>query len=368
VCHIITTIDRGGAEKQLLTLIENQSKLYSPIYIVPLKGKSELLYDFNLIDNVIVLNEFSKLGTLKQIFALKRILGDFAPDFIHLHLPRAELIFALTSLITKMAQGARVITSRHNDEKFWPSAPKWLSSLTSRFALKPVDAVIAISNAVSQRLISTKEVGFRVPIFVIYYSQNLANIRQNNRFEEKHVLQSVRFLFLGRFVDQKNILFLLNVFKIHQQRFKYDVLNLYGSGPLLNRILDMNVNNVFIHEKEANVDPLLNSNHCLILPSKYEGFGLVLLEAMKAGTPIICSKISAIPEVVGSNYPGLYCPDSTRGLLKKMASTRDVGVLKSWSIAGQKRVLKFDPRIMTQSISEAYEGLGRRTYRTRNNP
>jgi mannosyltransferase len=44
-----------------------------------------------------------------------------------------------------------------------------------------------------------------------------------------------------------------------------------------------------------------NLTHCLLYPSSYEGFGLPLLEAQKAGCPIIAANASSIPEVVGQS-------------------------------------------------------------------
>ena len=43
----------------------------------------------------------------------------------------------------------------------------------------------------------------------------------------------------------------------------------------------------------------------LVLGSDYEGFGLVLLEAMSAGTPILATRVSAIPEIVVDGETGL---------------------------------------------------------------
>ena len=53
----------------------------------------------------------------------------------------------------------------------------------------------------------------------------------------------------------------------------------------------------FISDEE--LDSLMRRTLCLIYPSLYEGFGLPLLEAMKVGTPVITSNVTAMPEVAG---------------------------------------------------------------------
>ncbi|MFT6797695.1 MAG: glycosyltransferase involved in cell wall biosynthesis, partial [Maribacter sp.] len=62
-----------------------------------------------------------------------------------------------------------------------------------------------------------------------------------------------------------------------------------------------------------------NLAHCLLYPSSYEGFGLPLLEAQKAGCPIIATNTSSIPEVV----------EQSGILIDEISSTKIVeGVLK----------------------------------------
>lgn len=57
----------------------------------------------------------------------------------------------------------------------------------------------------------------------------------------------------------------------------------------------------FVHlsnVSNSNLNILYNNALCLLYPSLYEGFGIPLIEAQKAGCPVICSKNSSIPEVV----------------------------------------------------------------------
>src|SRR5262249_47674646 len=60
-----------------------------------------------------------------------------------------------------------------------------------------------------------------------------------------------------------------------------------------------------------------------VLPSEWEAFGLVLLEAMAAGVPIVATSVGAIPEVLGGGAAGLIVPyddpSSLAGALERLA-------------------------------------------------
>lgn len=67
--------------------------------------------------------------------------------------------------------------------------------------------------------------------------------------------------------------------------------------PHQTRLLSLN--------KPSDLNLFYNAATCYIQPSLYEGFGLPVLEAMQAGTPVICSNASSLPEVAG-NAPVMY--------------------------------------------------------------
>lgn len=62
---------------------------------------------------------------------------------------------------------------------------------------------------------------------------------------------------------------------------------------------------------------MLSAASCVAVPSRIEGFGIVPLEAMKVGTPVVCSNAGALPEVVGDAAP-LLDPDDAEGFAREI--------------------------------------------------
>jgi glycosyltransferase involved in cell wall biosynthesis len=86
---------------------------------------------------------------------------------------------------------------------------------------------------------------------------------------------------------------------------------------------------------------LLESHHCLAVPSFYEGFGIVYLEAMGFGAPVIASTAGAVPEVVDDGREGfLVSPGDVEALTESIGTLiRDRNLLLAMSLAARKRSL-----------------------------
>lgn len=100
---------------------------------------------------------------------------------------------------------------------------------------------------------------------------------------------------VGRFVPQKNHVFLINAFAEILKREEDSLLVLVGEGPLLKsereRALALNIADKirFIGHHE-NIGPLYQAFDIFCLPSNYEGLGMVAVEAQVSGLPTICSE------------------------------------------------------------------------------
>ena len=93
VTHLITTIERGGAEKQLLTLASEQVQSGLNVVVLYLKGKPDLRNEFEE-SGAEVNNLLGGKSFLKQIFLLSKYLRK-NPSPVHAHLPKSELLAAV---------------------------------------------------------------------------------------------------------------------------------------------------------------------------------------------------------------------------------------------------------------------------------
>lgn len=304
VCHVITTIDLGGAEKQLLTLASCQKKHGYSVEVIFLKGNPVLKAQFEE-SGIRINSDFANLNFISQVKSLRK-LKKFREDLgviYHAHLPRSELLCAL-ALSSKT-----FLVTRHNSEKFFPSAPKAISGLLSRAVLSKAYACVAISRSVSQFLSENKEISRSKAPYVIYYG--ISNVKVESNFVTEDSEGYIRIGTIGRLTSQKNIPLLLKSVSVVQSHYKIRIaLTVVGTGPQERQLrqLSQSLNlqdYVFWKGQVVQVDDFYKSQDIFILTSDYEGFGLVLLEAMSKRLPIIARGVSAIVEVLGVDHPGL---------------------------------------------------------------
>lgn len=169
-------------------------------------------------------------------------------------------------------------------------------------------------------------------------------------------------LCVARMYRRKRIGDLLEATARLRERLPGVQVRLVGSGPEQPRLLRLHGELglgkavVFLGEvPRARLAEEYVSADCFCLPSIQEGFGIVFLEAMAAGLPVVACRAAAIPEVM---------PDGVAG---RLVAPRDPGVLadaleelltdsrrrKEYGEAGRRRAMEFDASLVAGRFLEA---------------
>ena len=356
VLHVITTIERGGAENQLLILVTRQIQLGYSVDILFLKGKPELKEDFESI-GAKVISDFSRMSFLAQIFRF-RLYIENRYQIIHSHLPRAEIL-ALTGL-----GKARLIGTKHNSEPFMPGSLSPISFALARTVFLLTDETICISNAVRSYLVNIHELpSSSMKISVILYGWPKLSLENSKglKFPPYQLNDSIKIGTISRLSHQKDLPTLLNAFAGFLQKYPGSVLEIVGAGPEESKLRSLAaslgiINNVHFLGRLDDVFAKLRDWNIFVLTSKYEGFGMVLLEAMQMKRPIIAANNSSIPEVLGDDYPWLFSTGDVQGLIGQLIKVCVNEIEFNFEEFSESRIYRFDDIEMANAVNRIYFG------------
>lgn len=354
ILHVVTTIERGGAENQLLILVREQVAAGHEVTVLGLKGRTELRNEFLSLgihlDTTLLNRSF-----IRQVFLLKTLLRK-KWHIVHSHLPRAEvLVFMARPKIPW-------VTTRHNAEPFLPRNPLGISYLLSRLVLIRCKKVIAISMAVNSFLLRSREVKSKGEIVVIRYGIRRTRHKSLNLCQTAVPQSTLDLVTISRLSPQKDLPTLIRAFKVVEAQIPDSRLRIAGEGPLRTSLMSL-VSQLGLSRKVkflgkvSDTEQLLSQSDVFILTSLYEGFGLVLLEAMNCNLPIVACRNEAVLEVLGSDYVGLAATSSPEDVARLTLEMRDP-IFRNNAISQiSKRIVLFDSQEMSQHIEAVYRDI-----------
>ena len=354
VSHVITTIERGGAENQLLILVREQVLLGMNVRVIPLKGDPELLQDLLATGAQVDLNIINR-PVLVQIAALRKALSK--SNLIHAHLPRAELLSAFSAR-------KNFVFTRHNTEPFFPGAPRLLSTALSRFVTLRAVRGIAISEAVRKYLIESGEVASDFRVDVVLYG--IPDYAPTDLFRVKQLKTDLEILdsdfivgTIARLAPKKDLSTLLRAFAMTHTNLPNAKLMIIGGGPdhaiLACKAAEFGISNRVIWVgRTSEIYEYLAIMDVFVLTSLYEGFGLVLIEAMVAHCPIVASNNSAIPEVLGTGHIGLAQTSVAEDFASRIMEFSNHEPREKVLRQQATRIPLFNPRQMSLKILNIY--------------
>lgn len=224
-------------------------------------------------------------------------------------------------------------------ELFRSGLARWIHTRQKFYALHKADGIICISEHTKKDLLTFLPELRSKEIKVIYNGVGGDFFPMEDRKQEGKTI-----LYVG---DRKSLYknFSLAVQTVEQLP-EYS-LTLVGGGTLTGQeiaFLDRTLTERYQHHHNVSsnaLNVLYNQAFCLLYPSAYEGFGIPIIEAMKAGCPVISTNCSSIPEVSG-NAALLVDEISVQNLIEKVLLLDEYGFRQKLIEAGYKQAEKFD--------------------------
>jgi len=301
ILYLITWTGRGGAQIHVRDLLANLPAQFKPVLVT---GEAGFLCEeaTRLGVRVCVVPDLVQpvcpLKDLQALFAILRLIREENPDIIHAHTSKAGLLGRLAASLT----GTPTVFTVHT----WSFSPtsstarKRLFILAERLAATVSGQIIAVSQANADLAVRWK----------IAHPRNLIRIWNgvpDTPFRANVGDREVRTLIMtARFVPQKAHLLLLQALAEVKGRWQ---LLLVGEGPMRPRVeetarrLNLSDRVKFLGDRD-DIPNLLATADVFVLASEWEGFPLSILEAFRAGLPVIATDVGGVAEAVTDGVTG----------------------------------------------------------------
>jgi glycosyltransferase involved in cell wall biosynthesis len=265
-------------------------------------------------------------------------------DVVHVHWPVPHMLFGWVARLASRTKVALVSTWYGVELRWVQSSLPWLRGFV-RWALRKSDAVIAISSYTAREI----ERFARVPVRVIPYTLGFAPPPGPRPARPPGTL---RILFVGRLVERKGVAHLVEAVRLLPADLDAR-LTIVGEGPerpaLESQIARHGLQDRVELRGRVGEDALraaYAASDVLVLPSildargDTEGLGVVLLEAMSYGVPVVGSELGGITDIITDGETGVLVPPAEprrlADALQRLA--RDPALAARLGAAGEARV------------------------------
>lgn len=355
ILHIIPNFGNGGAERLVLNLLEATDKERFEAAAVSLYPESGTLIEKEIKEKGLKVYYLDKhLGLdLRMIPELYHLFRTFQPDVVHTHLyvMRYALLPAILSRVPLRVHTVHNIAQKEVDR---------VGKLVHWIAFQLADVVpISISQQVANTTSNVYGRNIRTPV--------IFNGIPTKHFESKEEKNNVRgerdliLLHIGRFAPQKNHPLLIESFALAVKEYPKMKLWLIGVGSLrsaMERLVtekDLDEKVLFIGEV-PDVRNFLAACDIFVLSSDWEGFGIVIAEAMAVGKSVVATAVDGVPELVEDGVTGILVPPRDPQALAQgiLRLAEDPDLRQRMGDAAQKRAIE---RFDISKTAKEYEAL-----------
>lgn len=300
ILHVIPSLRKGGAER-LVTDIVRELNAKENIEVRLVLFRDEIEYDIDDLKELIkIIPSFVGLSLWRkntiQVDKLQAYIDEFKPDIIHSHLFEAEIVsrscyypnakwfsHAHDNMVQLRNFSFNTITNKSQFTNYFEKR-----YLLKRYQINNKNKFIAISKDAENYL---KETVSRYNITLLNNAINYKRFYSDTK-REINSSKSIKLINIGSFVPKKNQQLLLMIAeKLNAKNVNFEI-HFLGDGKLKENLKKQSLalgleNRLFFHGNVNNVENYLWKSDLYIHVASYEPLGLVLIEAMAAGLPVI---------------------------------------------------------------------------------
>ncbi|GIU70307.1 MAG: LPS biosynthesis protein [Candidatus Woesearchaeota archaeon] len=325
------------------------------IYLFTEKLKKR--HNINIYSNI---NYDDRTIKVKEIFTIpiSLLFQLLKSDKEIYHVHGYQTFYPLITVIAAKIKKRKIIFTPH----FHPFGKKPLflrrifDNIVGKYVFKNVDLVIAITAYEKELLIKQFKIKNKKIIIIPnaldpIYIKTKKNIDKEKTFKIKNnIKKGYNILYVGRYSKHKNLERLIHIFDNLNKKIKKINLLIIGSGNkkeekyLLDLISNTKNNNIKLIGN-VNKEDLITAydiSDIFVLPSSYEAFGIVLIEAMSRKCAVIASNVGGIPHILGYGKYGLLInttEDISKNIKRLLKNKTLMNYYKNKSL---KRALEFN--------------------------
>lgn len=339
ILHVIKSNIYSGAENVVCQIIKGLEGREEFVYMAPHGPIEDKLTSIGLINCYRGIDKLS-------VYEIKKAVEELKPSVVHAH------DFTASVLCGVALKGKVPVISHLHCNPLWLKNPLHPNSISYYWASRWFAQIIAVSDAIAEEYcyasklkcpITTMGNPFSVEAVKEALSGGAGSLTDEGVGCDSQLASDI--LYVGRFNSAKNPLGAIKIFE-SLPNAKDLTFRMVGDGELLQECKDYVdshglADHVFFEGFRDNAYDYMNSTRVVLMPSIFEGFGLVALEAMSLGKPVVCSGVGGLKNIVNDSC-GYICEDSNSYIkaFEELFKNKDVYELKSAEAVN--RAYKFD--------------------------
>lgn len=299
IAMMVKCIDTDGGVERIIPLLTRELNCYYECSILSLFGLKKSLYS---VDDLNVIRLYDKFKRLRYIFCssiyyLIKIFKSNNIDILIMHARGSQFM----PLLIKPFIDTKIIFCEHNtitQNQFYKySLKKKLYDYIFQLLINNcADRIVLLTNKEKNQYLINNNVSSKVKVIPNFIdNQLLINLTKYN-------IDSKKIITVGRLDYQKGYEYLVQVAKMVFAKHPGWQWHIYGDGDIRykNKIVDLIKDNdlqdhIILQGNYSNIYDLYQDYSFLVMTSRYEGFGMVLVEAKAKKLPLISFDINSGP-------------------------------------------------------------------------